>query len=551
MKQTVLIVTCLLAILLATSARAASRQPDADSMLRLVVQAPDSVLLMLDSMERGGNAALPSWQADLIRGVAYNEKRMFSLVERYARRVLASDSVGAQSNEQLRGLTLLSVARAFFGDYNGSIGSSLEAIEIARATGNTAAEYNILTTMAKNSFSMGDREQGYSYIDRIISSGSESDEARVLANVSAAYGVKIVELYADEEFAEGLAEGRKRLALIDRIDRAGGSPEGFTDQQRAYAYARIASCAERLGRHDEARAAYDSFMATRYAANPVGRAYIMDYLLDSRQWRRVLESTAPLYPLFEQTDTINDDFHSLLVSDARAQSGLGNYRAGYDLLQRASAVKDSMYMRENLTRAQELATVFSLNEKELELERSKTALQRRHTMLIAAAGIAALIFAVLLLVWRAYRVARRNHRLAAKMVDELTALQPAEADLYGEDKENYKLFVGMQNKIIGESLFRDPAFNRDQIAEASGLSRANVIRLIDRFTGLSPNDYINKLRVEYSVKLIQEHPEWTIDAIAESSGYARRATYYSHFNKFFGITPAQYRRQKEKSPAEE
>jgi AraC-like DNA-binding protein len=43
-----------------------------------------------------------------------------------------------------------------------------------------------------------------------------------------------------------------------------------------------------------------------------------------------------------------------------------------------------------------------------------------------------------------------------------------------------------------------------------------------------------------------EHPEWTIDAIAESSGYVRRATYYTHFNKVFGISPAQYRKVKEK-----
>ncbi|MDE5874580.1 MAG: hypothetical protein K2H15_02940, partial [Muribaculaceae bacterium] len=161
--------------------------------------------------------------------------------------------------------------------------------------GNKASEYNILTTMAKTSFTMGDHAKGYEYLDYIISEGSESSEVRVLANVSSAYGVKIVELYADDRFSEGLSEGKKRLELIDRIDKIGGSPAGFTDQQRAYAYARIASCAERLGNRDEASKAFDAFMATDYAKNPIGRVYIMDYLLDSGQWRKVLEFTAPLY----------------------------------------------------------------------------------------------------------------------------------------------------------------------------------------------------------------------------------------------------------------
>ena len=49
----------------------------------------------------------------------------------------------------------------------------------------------------------------------------------------------------------------------------------------------------------------------------------------------------------------------------------------------------------------------------------------------------------------------------------------------------------------------------------------------------------------YSVKMINEHKEWTIDAIAEEAGYASRSTYYQNFYKVFGIIPAQYRRQTE------
>lgn len=114
----------------------------------------------------------------------------------------------------------------------------------------------------------------------------------------------------------------------------------------AYAYARIASCAEQLGRKEEARAAYDAFMATDYAKNPIGRVYIMDYLLDSGQWNKVLEFTAPLYPMFEGGDTINGDYYSLLISDGRAQAGLGNFREGYGLIQRAAAMQDSLSLRE-------------------------------------------------------------------------------------------------------------------------------------------------------------------------------------------------------------
>lgn len=430
--------------------RAAGADPEelARSLRDRVVSVPDSVLGALDRIEAQKRPALRDYQIDLLRGLAYNEKRMFSLVERYARLTLQSDSISAHPQEKLNALTLLSVAQSFFGDYESSIQTSIKGMELARAEGNKASEYNILTTMAKTSFTMGNRRRGYQYLDQIISDGSNSTDARVLANVSAAYGVKIVELYADDRFDEGLTEGRTRLALIDRIDRIGGSPEGFTDQQRAYAYARIASCAEQLGRKEEARVAYDAFMATDYAKNPIGRVYIMDYLLDSGQWNKVLEFTAPLYPMFEGGDTINGDYYSLLISDGRAQAGLGNFREGYGLIQRAAAIQDSLSLREKRSRAQEMASVFALNEKELALANEKARSQRKHMLLIAACGIALLVLIILIQVWRAYRVSVKQQQLAAQRINELAARQLIDADATPENEADYHLFVEMQNKII-------------------------------------------------------------------------------------------------------
>lgn len=523
----------------------------AETLRSQVVESPDSVLAVLDRIEIQKYPTLPDYQINLLRSLAYNEKRMFTLVERYALKALEADSISKHKKEYLKALTLLADAQSYFGNYRGSIDSSIKAIELARQEGNKAAVYNILTTMAETSFSMGERKQGYDYLDQIISEGSTSSEVRVLANVSAAYGVKIVELYADDKFAEGLTEGKKRLALIEKIEIIGGSPAGFTDQQRAYAYARIASCAERLGKKDEARKAYDEFMATDYAKNPIGRVYIMDYLLDSRQWKKVLDFTAPLYPMFDGVDTINGDYYSLLMSDSRAKAGLGDFKEAYDLVQRAATIQDSLYMREKTTKAQELASVFALNEKDMALEKEKALSQRKQILLIASIGIAVLILIILLLVWRAFRNSVRQQRLATQRIDELIAQRPLEADSTPENQKGYKQFVEMQNKIISEGHFKSPTLNRDGIAEATGLSRAMVSKLIGLFTGLSANDYINKLRVEYSVKMIKNHPEWTIDAIAESCGYVRRATYYSHFNKFFGITPAQYRKEKDKTDSKD
>lgn len=548
------ILIALLVLPLAKAGDRSSSYISEDELRSIVVENPDSVLILLDKIEKDKKPSLAPFRMSLLRALAYNEKRMFAYVYKYASEAILSDSMASHPKEHTNALTLLAVTQSFFGDLQGCVKSCSEAMKLARQTENLPAELNVLTTMAKTYFALNDRTRGYETIETIIEKGSNSDNSRVLANVSAAYGVKIIQLYTDNRFTEALQEGHKRLAIIDKIDKVGGAPEGYTDQQRAYTYARIASCAEKAGDTAEAATAYSKFMNTDYGGSEVGKPYITDYLLNARKYSTVLEFTKPLFKMFEGTDTINTDYLSLLISNARAEAGLGHHKRAFDLMERANVVQDSLYTREKTTQAQELATVFALNEKQFELEKEKAESQKRLILLWSAGGIILLVVLILIILCWQFQVIKKHNKLAARRIDEL--MKQREKEQAGEttdhvSNEDKDAFNHMEQVILKGLLFKDPQFNRDGIVKATGLSRTTVIQLIQDFTGLTPSDYITKLRIEHSVKLIKEHPDWTIDGIAEGCGYVRRATYYSHFNKFFGITPAQYRKELEKENTKE
>ena len=557
MKTTRIILGFIMAMVVLPCVYAADKSTPAvseEELRSMVVENPDSVLVLLDKIETAKQPSLAPFRINLLKALAYNEKRMFAYVYKYASETLQSDSMASHPKEHINALTLIAVTQSFFGNLQGCVKSCTVAMNLARQTGNLPAELNVLTTMAKTYFALNDRARGYETIESIIEKGSASDNPRVLANVSAAYGVKVIQLYTDNLFNEALQEGRKRLAIIDKIDRIGGAPEGYTDQQRAYTYARIASSAEKAGNSAEATAAYSQFLGTEYGGSEIGKPYITDYLLDAGKYSTVLEFTKPLFKRFEGTDTINGDYHSLLISNARAEAGLGNYKRGFGLLERANVVQDSLYTREKTTQAQELAMVFALNEKQLELEKEKAESQKRLILLWSAGGIILLVVLILIILWWQFQVIKKHNRLAVRRIDELMKQrekEQAEEAVEHSSDENRNAFNRMEQIILKGLLFKDPLFNRDGIVKATGLSRTTVIQLIQEFTGLTPGDYITKLRIEHSVKLIKEHPDWTIDGIAEGCGYVRRATYYSHFNKFFGITPAQYRKELEKENTKE
>lgn len=521
-------------------------------MKPLVVSNPDSLLVLLDVAEARKLSSFPSYRIDLLRAQAYNELRMFLEKKRWALKALESDSIVSYPRLQLQAMMIVASADEFYGNYEESISMALEAVGLARKYRIKSAEYHLLGTVSSVAFKMGDRKQGYDYLNQVIDEGISSFDVRELANVSSALGTKVNALFTDNLYNKAIDECQRRLEVIARIDRLGGAPHGFTDQQRAYVYARMASAAQRLHQETKAYRAYIDFLNTDYGSTANGRIFIVDYLLESGRYQTVLDFTRPLYKTFVRTDTINTDFHSLLYCEAKAYGGLGNYQKGMSLIERAAVIQDSLYFREKESKAQELSMMFSVNEKDLGLIRAKAELQRRRRLWLSSVAVGMMIMIVSLVLILYYRNMWRRTRIMVAQIDELLALRESMRLSLGEaGDEGYGEFIGMEKRIKEENFFLRSGFNRTMISQLTGLSSSRVAELIERYAQCSPIDYVNKLKVEYSIKLIHDHPNWTIDAIADASGFGSRNTYYHHFKRIYGITPAQYRKRslemKEKS----
>jgi AraC-like DNA-binding protein len=86
----------------------------------------------------------------------------------------------------------------------------------------------------------------------------------------------------------------------------------------------------------------------------------------------------------------------------------------------------------------------------------------------------------------------------------------------------------------------------DQIAQHSGLSKYHFLRLFQRTTGLSPVQYLTKIRMDRAVYLLR-HTKKSVEVIAQEIGYANSSYFCKVFRRVTGITPHQFRIDQDQS----
>ena len=84
----------------------------------------------------------------------------------------------------------------------------------------------------------------------------------------------------------------------------------------------------------------------------------------------------------------------------------------------------------------------------------------------------------------------------------------------------------------------------DDIAGAAGLSKYYFTRMFTQTTGISPMDYVTKLRIEMAVQLLRASP-LSVEEVAHAVGYASGSYFSKVFRSRVGFPPADFRLAKE------
>ncbi|SFD65765.1 AraC-type DNA-binding protein [Paenibacillus catalpae] len=80
----------------------------------------------------------------------------------------------------------------------------------------------------------------------------------------------------------------------------------------------------------------------------------------------------------------------------------------------------------------------------------------------------------------------------------------------------------------------------DQLADQLEMSKYHLLRVFSKTVGMSPNDYLNQIRIKEAIRLLKE-TDWSIERIAEQVGYSGGSYFIKWFRKITGETPGNFR----------
>jgi AraC-like DNA-binding protein len=109
------------------------------------------------------------------------------------------------------------------------------------------------------------------------------------------------------------------------------------------------------------------------------------------------------------------------------------------------------------------------------------------------------------------------------------------------DEELDKSMVAIENHIDNNKIFLDPLISLERLSKNLRIPEKKLSQIINQASGLNFNDFINKYRILYAKKLIENCKDKKVIEIAFECGFNSKSTFNTAFKRHIGYTPTQYK----------
>ena len=352
-------------------------------------------------------------------------------------------------------------------------------------------------------------------------------------------------LDANQQYDQMLAVAEKWKATIDNYKRKSEKLGHSPMLNGRYMYCYLALTVAYFQTGNTAQAEYYMNIAEKFAE---GRSIISQFKLVHVQtrWFEYLgqydKAIACADTNYQRMISFGDSISGLTVLEnkARILRKAGKGMEAALMYETVMVAKDSLRNLDMAAQLDELRTMYEVDQLILENKISQSKL----TILFIISAF--LVFLLVGYIFYTIRLNRKNRILYEKIRRAQQAEMQAEKVIeHAPEKSLSKeqlLFRELNNLLTKKHSFTDPKLDRKDLSDLLGTNSTYLANAIKECaSGMSVNEYINKIRLVYAGNLLLEASEISIDAVGEDSGFSSRSTYYRLFRDYYGMSPSEFR----------
>lgn len=528
---------------------------------------PESSLLLLDSLEEKG--AIPQYGIDYLRALSYRTQSRYYMCMYYATHALNNPEI--QRDSVLTSYTYMLLAESSVASFQLAEAADMitKGKEYAEKANDQLLRANMLQMEGGLYRNMGVLNKSYECLQEAVSLLSDISNAEAKFLLSHCMGYLMGYYISDRKPQKAWEVGLQRERLLRSLESRTDVDVHVLDRHKGFFYSKMAYLSYQVKKPQMAKKYADMFYSTVFSTTSMGQLEINDFLLESGDYHSVLVHSKAYFSELDASDSLNVIYLRTLYQSGKAYSALGKYSDAYNAMMQAYDIRNKM--RVNMERNQifDLTDVTDAVSREYELEKAAYHMKMQRRIIIGL--VCFMMFLLLLFVglWRALIVIRRKNLKMAELILELddqrnrvlakhSFLDP-EVEVDTDDKglsekqgtdvssevvpEDEQLFLKFDQQVKEQKLYLDYQLARDDYARLMGVDRNRFACILKLFTdGENLSGYLNDLRLEFSVGLFRNHPDWPISRIAAESALPSLSTFYRLFKDKYGISPNSFRK---------
>ena len=163
-------------------------------------------------------------------------------------------------------------------------------------------------------------------------------------------------------------------------------------------------------------------------------------------------------------------------------------------------------------------------------------------------AIPALLFSSMILLFGFVGLTQNTY--TREIVEESTKMdaeEPEQAVIPLTPEKEHIMAAEIRRLMDEKRLFLQPNLKINDLAHMLNTNRNYIYNAINQGIGLSFAEYVNKKRIEYAVRLIDQNREILLTDVAIKSGFASPSAFYRNFKLYMDCSPSDYQKEERTS----